>query len=257
MAAQIHQFLCLSDNFGVLLHDLATGRTASIDAPEAGPILVALEERGWELTDILVTHHHFDHVQGIGALKTRFPAARVVGPAKEAAKIGGLDEELHEGDLVRVGDLQGRVIEVPGHTLGHIAFYFESEALLFAGDTLFSLGCGRPFEAPARVLYESVMKLAALPGATQLYCGHEYTAANARFALGVDGHNEDLIARAADVERLVAAGQFTLPSTLAAERATNPFLRAANPALKASLGLPDDTEATEVFAVLRERKNRG
>jgi len=257
MAAQIHQFLCLSDNFGVLLHDPATGRTASIDAPEAAPILQALEEKGWDLTDILVTHHHFDHIQGIGALKTRFPAARVAGPAKEAAKIGVLDELLHEGDVVRVGQLQGRVIEVPGHTLGHIAYYFESEALLFAGDTLFSLGCGRAFEAPAAVLHDSVMKLAALPGETQLYCGHEYTAANARFALSVDGRNEDLLARAADVERSIAAGRFTLPSSLALERATNPFLRATSPAIKASLGLPGDTPPADVFEVLRERKNRG
>jgi len=167
-----------------------------------------------------------------------------------------LDEALHDGDLIQVGDLQGRVIEVPGHTLGHIAFYFESEALLFAGDTLFSLGCGRAFEASAEVLYESVMKLAALPGETQLYCGHEYTAANARFALGVDEDNKDLIARAAEVERLLAAGLFTLPSSLVSERATNPFLRVASPALKAALGLAGDTEAAAVFAILRELKNR-
>lgn len=256
MSAFIHQFLCLSDNFGVLLHDPATGRTASIDAPDANAILQGLADKGWALTDILVTHHHADHTQGIPGLKARYPAVRVAGPAKEASKIGRLDILLQEGDEIEVGGLRGRVLEVPGHTLGHIAYYFESEALLFSGDTLFSLGCGRPFEAPAEILYESVMKLAALPGTTSFYCGHEYTASNARFALGADPANPKLQARADEVARLRAEGQFTLPVTLAGELETNPFLRAGNPAIKTALSLPLETTPAQVFAALRERKNR-
>ena len=255
MTAQIHQFLCLSDNFGVLLHDPETRRTATIDAPEAGPILEALACKGWELTDILVTHHHADHTQGIPALKAKYPGARIAGPAKEADKIGCLDVLLNEGDSVHVGALEAEIIEVPGHTAGHIAFYFEDEDVLFAGDTLFALGCGRPFEAPPAVLFHSLMKLARLRGETQVYCGHEYTLSNARFAVSVDGANTLLRERAAEIERLRAAKAFTLPTTIAIERATNPFLRADDPSLKAALGMAD-ADATEVFAALRERKNR-
>ena len=261
MAAHVHQFLCLSDNYGVLLHDSETRRTAAIDAPEAGPILAALDARGWELTDILVTHHHADHTQGLAALKARYPEVRIVGPAKEAAKIKAagkidrLDRELGEGDRVDVGALEAHVIEVPGHTSGHIAFHFDREDLLFAGDTLFALGCGRPFEEKPAVLYRSLMKLARLPGATQVYCGHEYTQSNARFALTVDGSNELLVERAAEIDRMREAKALTLPTTIALEGATNPFLRADDPALKGSLGMPD-ADAVDVFAELRERKNR-
>jgi hydroxyacylglutathione hydrolase len=256
MTAHIHQFLCLKDNFGVLIHDPETSRTACVDAPEAAPILTALAEKGWDLTEILITHHHADHTQGIPALKAKYPKARVVGPNKEAAKIGALDLSLGEGDYVAVGSLTARVIEVPGHTSGHIAYHFEDEDVLFAGDTLFALGCGRPFEEPPRVLFHSLMKLARLRGETQVYCGHEYTLSNARFALAVDGGNAMVKARAAEVERLVAAGAFTLPTTIALERATNPFLRAEDEDLKEAVGMPDADEV-DVFTYLRERKNRG
>ena len=175
MAPQIHQFICLKDNFGVLVHDPETRATAAIDAPDAAPILAALAARDWTLTDILLTHHHPDHVQGVPGLKARFPRARVTGPAKEAAKIGGLDRLVGEDEEFAVGTLEGRVIEVPGHTSGHVAYYFEEDDLVFAGDTLFSLGCGRAFEEPPQVLYHSLMRLAALPGETEVYCGHEYT----------------------------------------------------------------------------------
>jgi len=255
MAAHIHQFLCLKDNFGVLIHDPETGRTACVDAPEAAPILAALAEKGWTLTDILITHHHADHTQGIPALKASYREARVVGPAKEADRIGSLDLALGEGDIVAVGTLAARVIAVPGHTSGHIAYHFEAEDVLFAGDTLFALGCGRPFEEPPRVLFHSLMKLARLRGETQVYCGHEYTLSNARFAVAVDGGNAMVTARAAEVERLVAEGIFTLPTTIALERATNPFLRAEERDLKDALGMPD-ADAVDVFATLRERKNR-
>jgi hydroxyacylglutathione hydrolase len=255
MAAHIHQFLCLKDNFGVLVHDPGTRATVAVDAPDATPILAALAGRAWELTDILITHHHFDHVQGIAGLKARFPRARVIGPAKEAAKIGGLDLAVGEGDGVMTGTLEARVIEVPGHTSGHVAYWFESEDILFAGDTLFAMGCGRAFEERPEVLFHSLLKLAALPGETQVYCGHEYTLANARFALTVDPSNPVLQARAGEVARQREAGEFTLPSTIAIELATNPFLRAGDPAIQAGLAM-QGADPVAVFTELRERKNR-
>ena len=255
MAAHVHQFLCLTDNYGVLLHDPETTRTAAIDAPDATAILAALEETGWALTDILVTHHHADHTQGLPELRERYPDVQIVGPTREAGEIGLLDATVREGDRVAVGSLKASVIEVPGHTLGHIAFNFEEEGLLFAGDTLFALGCGRPFEAPPGVLYHSLMKLARLPGSTEVYCGHEYTLSNARFALTLDGGNALLIERVAEIERLRAAKAFTLPTTIALELATNPFMRAGEPDLKAALAMPD-ADAVDVFAELRARKDR-
>lgn len=255
MAAHVHQFLCLKDNFGVLVHDPRAHTTASIDAPEAAPIIAALEARKWDLTDILITHHHFDHVQGIAGLKARFPGARVTGPAKEAAKIGGLDLAAGEGDVVVSGALEAKVIEVPGHTAGHVAYWLEDEGILFAGDTLFAIGCGRCFEERFEVLYQSLMKLTALPGETQVYCGHEYTLANARFALTVDPMNAILRERAGEVARRREAGEFTLPTTIAIELATNPFLRADDPDIQAGLGMAGADPAA-VFIKLRERKNR-
>jgi hydroxyacylglutathione hydrolase len=255
MAAHIHQFLCLTDNFGVLIHDPATRATAAIDAPETAPILAALEARQWELTDVLVTHHHFDHVQGLAGLKAKFPRARVIGPAKEAEKIGGLDLAASEGDRIAVGALDARVIEVPGHTSGHIAYWFTAEEVLFAGDALFALGCGRSFEEPPEVLYHSLMKLAALPEETLVYCGHEYTLANARFALSVDPSNEILKERARKIALQREAGEVTLPTTIAIELATNPFLRANAPEIQDALGMKG-TDPAEIFAELRERKNR-
>jgi hydroxyacylglutathione hydrolase len=255
VAAHIHQFLCLEDNFGVLVHDPATRATAAIDAPEAGPILAALAAREWELTDILITHHHVDHVQGIAGLKAKYPRARVIGPAKEATKIGGLDRAIREGDVVASGALEARVIEVPGHTAGHVAYWFADEDVLFAGDTLFAMGCGRCFEAGPAVLFHSLMKLVALTGETQVYCGHEYTLANARFALSVDPSNAILKERAGEVARQREAGKFTLPTTITIELATNPFLRADDPDIQAGLGM-SGADPVAVFTELRERKNR-
>jgi hydroxyacylglutathione hydrolase len=255
MTLEIRQFLCLSDNLGVLLHDTATGATASIDAPDAAPILAALAKEDWSLSDILLTHHHADHVQGVAGLKAAFPNVRVSGPAAEAQKIGTLDRLLNGGDSVAVGTHEAKVIAVPGHTLGHIAYWFEKDALLFAGDTLFAMGCGRAFEAPPEVLYRSLTKLAALPEETQVYCGHEYTLSNARFARGVDPHNEALRQRAEEVAAQRANGQLTLPTRIGLERKTNPFLRIGEPDIQASVGLSGGTPAA-VFAALREAKNR-
>ncbi|HVB89671.1 MAG TPA: hydroxyacylglutathione hydrolase [Beijerinckiaceae bacterium] len=255
MTVHIHQFTCLSDNFGVLAHDSETGATASIDAPDAAPILAALDQKGWRLTDILVTHHHADHIQGIPALREKFPNARIVAPQKDAGRIAPIDLAVAEGDVVHVGELAAVVIETPGHTSGHIAYWFEEEDLLFAGDTLFAMGCGRVFEAPMQVMWSSLVKLAGLPAETQVYCGHEYTLANGRFALTVDPDNEILRSRVEEIARMRAAGQATLPSTIQLELATNPFLRAEDPMIQRGLGM-SGSDPAEVFAELRERKNR-
>lgn len=255
MTTSVHQFLCLTDNYGVLVHDSKTGATAAIDAPEAAPILAALDEKGWRLTDLLITHHHADHIQGAPELKARYPQARIVGPASELARIPGLDFLVAEGDHVRVGSLAASVIETPGHTAGHIVYHFAEDDLLFAGDTLFSLGCGRAFEAPYAVLWGSLLKLAALPGETQVYCGHEYTEANARFALTIEKENPVLKDRAEHVAKLRAEKRPTLPTTIAAELAANPFMRAEEPPVKAAVGMPHADPAT-VFGEIRARKDR-
>jgi hydroxyacylglutathione hydrolase len=254
MSLSIYQFLCLSDNFGVLIHDPETKATAAIDAPDAAPILNALSNRGWQLTDILITHHHADHTQGIGGLKAAFPDVRVTGPAQEADKIFGLDVKAQEGDRIKIGSVEAKVIEVPGHTSGHVAYWIESEKLLFSGDTLFAMGCGRGFEEPGPVLYKSLMKLAALPEDTKVYCGHEYTFNNARFALSVDPQNTVLRDRSNVVAMMREAGQFTLPTTISLERATNPFLRASDIAIQSTLGMAGADPAA-IFTELRERKN--
>ena len=255
MTHEIAIFPCLTDNYGVLLHDATTGATAAIDAPEAAPILAALAARGWQLSDILVTHHHKDHVQGIVGLRAHFPTARVSGPAAEEAKIGGLDVRLAEHDLVKVGTLQGRVIATPGHTAGHICYYFDDAGLLFAGDTLFALGCGRVFETSLPVMWASLAKLRGLPPATKIYCGHEYTLNNGRFALSLEPDNLALQQRMKVVEALRVAGTPTVPSTMADELATNPFLRADDPALLRAVAMTG-AEPAEVFAALRTRKDR-
>ncbi len=255
MTISVRQFPCLTDNYGALVHDSATGSTACVDAPEAGPILAALAERGWSLTDVLITHHHADHIQGVPGLKAKFPALKVHGPAREAARIPFLDVELSEGDIARVGSLEAKVYETPGHTLGHIVYHFEGEEIAFCGDTLFSLGCGRVFEAPHAVMWSSLVKLAAFPAATKVYCGHEYTEANGRFAITIEPDNPILKSRIAEVGRLRADRRPTLPTTIAAELAANPFLRAEEPSVQAAVGMKGADPAA-VFAEIRARKDR-
>jgi hydroxyacylglutathione hydrolase len=255
MTTHVHQFLCLKDNYGVLIHDSRSGATAAIDAPDADAVIAAAGAKGWELTDLLITHHHVDHTQGIPGLRARFPKLRIAGPRKEAERIGALDTLLAEGDFVRVGPLAAKVLETPGHTAGHIVYCFEEDELVFAGDTLFSLGCGRVFETPYPVMWESLIKLAGLPGATALYCGHEYTESNARFALTIEPDNAVLKSRVADVAALRAAGKPTVPSTIAAELAANPFLRAELPSVQAAVGMAG-ADAGAVFAEIRSRKDR-
>jgi hydroxyacylglutathione hydrolase len=254
MTAQTYLFGCLTDNFGVLLHDPASGATASIDAPEAAPVEAALKKTGWRLTDILVTHHHGDHTAGVGELKAHHKC-RVVAPRAEAARIAHVDETLGEGDKVRVGGLEGRVIETPGHTAGHISYFFPADKLAFVGDTLFSIGCGRIIEGNAEMMWRSLSKLRDLPDDTQFFCGHEYTAANIRFAKTIEPDNTALAARADEVQKLTAAGKATIPATIGAEKAANPFLRADNAGIAKSLGLAG-SPAWKVFAEIRERKNR-
>jgi hydroxyacylglutathione hydrolase len=254
MAAEIRLFPCLTDNFGYLIHDPATGATASIDAPEAAPIVKALEREGWTLTDILVTHHHGDHVGGIGELKQKYNC-RVVAPYDKSAKIADVDIRVKEGDTVGIGELTARVLETPGHTLDHISYVFDSEKALFAADTLFSIGCGRVFEGTFPMMWDSLLKLRALPDDFNLYCGHEYTAANVKFALTVEPDNAALKARAAEVTRLRADNKPTIPVTLADEKKANVFLRADEPSVAAGVRMKGRS-AAEVFGELRERKNK-
>ncbi|MEM8627960.1 MAG: hydroxyacylglutathione hydrolase [Pseudomonadota bacterium] len=249
----VHQFMCRSDNFGVLLHDPASGLTASIDAPDADVIQRALDEKGWQLSHILITHHHGDHTAGIPALKERH-GCTVIGPADEANKIKGLDEQVTDGDTVTFAGTDAHVMSTPGHTLGHIVYWFSDLELLFAGDTLFAMGCGRLFEGSPKMMWASLMRLAALPEETTVYCGHEYTLANARFAVTVDPGNEALSARLSQVEQLRAETRPTLPTTIGQELATNPFMRAGEPGIRAALSMPDAADA-DVFAKVRALKD--
>jgi hydroxyacylglutathione hydrolase len=254
MPAQTRLFRCLSDNFGVLLHDPATGATAAIDAPEAAAVEQALKETGWKLTDILVTHHHADHTDGIRALKERYKC-RVVAPAGEAGKIAAFDELVKEGDSVKVGDLAATVIETPGHTAGHISYWFHADKLAFVGDTLFSIGCGRVIEGTPAQMWASLKKLRDLPDDTQIYCGHEYTLSNIKFARTVEPDNTALAAREAQAKAQVANGEPTIPVTIGAEKAENPFLRADRADVAANVGM-SRKPAAEVFAEIRARKNK-
>jgi hydroxyacylglutathione hydrolase len=254
MTAEIRLFTCLTDNFGALIHDPATKATAAIDAPEAAPILKTLEREGWTLTDILVTHHHGDHVGGIAELKQK-TGCRVVAPYDKAAAIADVDLRVKQGDIVKVGSLLARVIETPGHTLDHISYVFDDEKVVFAADTLFSIGCGRVFEGTYPMMWDSLLKLRALPDDFRLYCGHEYTASNVKFALGIEPNNADLKARAAEVTRLRADGKPTVPTLMGDEKKANVFLRADDPAVAAAVHMKGASGA-EVFGELRERKNK-
>ena len=254
MPAEIRVFRCLEDNIGALVHDPATGACAAIDAPEEGPILKALDETGWRLTDILVTHRHRDHVQGIEPLRLRF-GCRVVAPEKAQSEVPGADALVREGDTVRVGDLSAHVWETPGHCRDHIAYWFAADEALFAGDTIFTLGCGRVSESSYAAMWASLSRLAGVPDEARVYSGHDYTIANARFALAVDPDNAALKARAAEADRAKAEGRFLIPSTMGEEKATNPFLRAGDPAVARSVGREGDDPGI-VFQALREWKNR-
>jgi hydroxyacylglutathione hydrolase len=253
MPIDIDQFMCKSDNFCVLLRDSRTGETALIDAPEEKPILEAIERTGWTPTLILTTHHHSDHVEANLALKQKF-GLKIVGPAGEAAKIPGIDETVDEGSVLKFGGQTVQVYHTPGHTLGHVCYHMPEAKLLFAADTLFALGCGRLLEGTAAQMWASLKRLSALPADTIVYCGHEYTQSNARFALSVDPDNERLVARAAEIDALRAEGKPTLPTTIGAELETNPFLRPHDPAIRKLLGMENASDEA-VFAEIRKRKD--
>lgn len=253
MAVEVRQIPCLSDNYAVLLHHPESKTTVLIDAPEAAPILQALDAEGWKLTHILITHHHADHVQGIAEIRKKFPVP-VYGPRAEAAGIPDISIKLGHLDVAEVGPLRANVIDTPGHTAGHIVYHFPKEGLLFAGDTLFALGCGRAIERPAEVLWQSLLKLRELPAETVVYCGHEYTLSNGKFALTVDPANAQLQARVKDVEAKRAKGEPTIPFTLEEDFATNPFLRPDNSAVQEAVGMKGQ-DAGAVFTKLREMKN--
>lgn len=243
----------LSDNYVYLLHEPSAGATAVVDPAVAAPVLALLGEKGWTLNWILSTHHHGDHTGGNLELKEA-TGCQIAGPAGERDAIPGIDAELREGDRFSLGEAEALVLETPGHTRGHISYWFQGSDALFCADTLFSLGCGRLFEGTAEQMWTSMQKYAPLPDDARVYCGHEYTLSNARFALSVDPDNPALKERAAEVERLRAAGERTIPSTLGAERAANPFLRPDDPAIRRQLGM-ENASAAEVFAEIRRRKD--
>lgn len=243
----------LADNYIHLIHDRETSAVGVVDPAEVEPVEAALAARGWRLTHILNTHHHADHTAGNEELKRKWRVP-VIGPRADRARIPAIDAAYGDGDSFRFGARPVRVFDTPGHTRGHIAFWFEDAATLFSGDTLFSLGCGRLFEGRPDQMWDSLSKLRALPAETRVYCGHEYTASNGRFALSIDPDNTALKARMAEVTLLRADGQPTLPTTIAVERAANPFLRADDPALAAAVGLAGATPA-EVLGEIRRRKD--
>lgn len=224
---QFHLFPCLSDNYGVLMHCPDTGATASIDAPEAAAVERALEETGWKLTHILITHHHHDHVGGVEELKQKWNC-EVIGNADEPHGLPGLTGTVTAGGTYDFAGHKADIIATPGHTLGHITWHFTEDGVAFAGDTLFTLGCGRVFEGTMEQMWASMQKLAALPPATTVYCGHEYTLSNGKFALTVEPDNQALQERMKKIEALRADGKPTVPTTIGEELQTNPFLRAGS-----------------------------
>ncbi len=252
MPLEIVTVACRTDNYAFLLHDGATGQTALVDAPETGPIRAALAERGWQLSDILLTHHHDDHIAGVADLRE---GARVIGAAADSHRLPPLDLAVRPGDAITVCGEEAQVIDVSGHTVGHVAFHFPASGAVMTGDSLMALGCGRLFEGTAPQMWQSLSRLAALPAETLVCSGHEYTLSNARFALTVDPENADLVARARAVEAARERGEPTVPSRLAEELATNPFLRAGHDYLKDRLGLSGARDDM-VFAAIRTAKDR-
>ena len=254
MPLEIITIPCRTDNYAFLLHNAATGQTALVDAPEVPAIRAALDQRGWTLTDILITHHHDDHIVGVDDLR-RLYAPRVIGAAADAHRLPRLDLTATEGDQISVCGEEMSVLDVSGHTVGHIAFHFPGTKAAFTADSLMAMGCGRLFEGTPAQMWQSLQKLRALPDDTLIYSGHEYTASNARFAATIEPDNLDLVARIASITADRAAGRFTVPSLLGLEKRTNPFLRADIPAFRAAIGMID-ADPAQVFAETRRRKDK-
>lgn len=251
MPIEVHQFACLSDNYGFLIHDTASGETVCIDTPDADACLRAAESKGWRITQIWNTHWHHDHAGGNEAIKEQ-TGCLVVAPEVDAPKIEAVDRTVMNGDTVTIGEFEAQVIDVSGHTMGHVAYYLPAAGIAFVGDSLFALGCGRMFEGSPPQFWASLLRLKALPASTTIYCAHEYTASNARFALHADPENTALASYAADIEARRAANEWTVPTILGRELATNPFLRADDPAMQARWGGQD---AVATFAALRAAKD--
>ena len=254
MALDLITVPCRTDNYAFLLHDGDSGRTALIDAPEAAPILQALDQRGWTLDEVWLTHHHGDHVEALPELQTSHPGLTVTGAASDAHRLPPLDRAVTDGDRFDFAGHAVDVMDVSGHTVGHIAFHVPDAQSVFTADSLMALGCGRLFEGSAEMMWASLCKLAALPDETRVCSGHEYTQANARFAKTIEPENPDLEARSDEIDATRAAGQPTVPSSLDLEKRTNPFLRAHLPQVKATLSMKDATDV-DVFAEIRRRKD--
>ncbi|MBO6717376.1 MAG: hydroxyacylglutathione hydrolase [Rhizobiaceae bacterium] len=253
MTLEIEQFMCRDDNFGILARNKATGTVFLVDAPQEEPIMAAIERTGWQPSLILTTHHHPDHVEANLALKKRFGLV-IIGPAAEKDRIPGIDRTVKDGQTLDLAGEPFNVIATPGHTAGHVSYYFPESGVAFTADTLFALGCGRLFEGTPADMLGSMRKLAALPLDTTVYCGHEYTLSNARFAVTIDPTNSALKQRAAKIERLREEGKPTLPTTIGEELATNPFMRWHDPAIRHNLGMEDASDEA-VFAEIRKRKD--
>ncbi len=243
---------CLADNYAYILHSEHPDETVLVDAPEADPILAGLAEEHWHLDTILITHHHDDHIQGIGKLRNEFDV-KVIGHARDRHRLPALDLEVGDGSELSVCGAPATVVDVSGHTIGHLAYCLPGAA--FTADSLMALGCGRIFEGTAPMMWESLEKLAALPANTLIYSGHEYTLANGEFALTIEPDNAELAARVADIRDRRSRNLPTVPASLALEKATNPFLRAGRPEIKDRLGIPDASDA-ESFGEIRSRKDR-
>lgn len=251
---RIRRLPALRDNYLWLLHDPDTGETAVVDPAEPGPVEDALAEEGWRLSHILNTHHHYDHVGANAALKERW-GCTIVGPRADRDRIPGIDVALGEGDTVALGRHRARVFDVPGHTRGHIAYWFAADQALFVGDTIFAAGCGRMFEGTPEQFWDSLAKLRALPDATDVYCAHEYTASNLRYAVHVLPDDADIRHRQAEVAAQRARGEPTVPSPLGLEKRTNPFLRCDEPVVAAAVGLAG-APPSAVFGALRGQKDQ-
>ncbi|NRA98336.1 MAG: hydroxyacylglutathione hydrolase [Rhodobacteraceae bacterium] len=245
---------CLSDNYAFILHETGSGLTAVIDAPDAAPIIAELGLRDWVLDEIWLTHHHDDHIQGVDDLKAAYPNATITGGAADAHRLPALDRAVDDGDAFDFAGSEVTVMDVSGHTVGHIAFYVADARGAFTGDSLMAMGCGRVFEGTFPQMWDSLSKLAALPPNTIICSGHEYTSANARFAQTIEPENSDLISRIRVIDTARAIGEPTVPSRLSDELATNPFLRASEPSVKSALNMENASDS-EVFGEIRRRKD--
>lgn len=250
---EVAQFPCLSDNYGYLIHDPKTGQTAAVDTPCATTYKRELSNRGWTLTHILNTHHHFDHVGGNSELK--LAGVEVYGPSSDG-DIPGMDVPLKDGDKFSFGGADAVVMDVGGHTAGHIAFYFPKEKTAFVGDSLFALGCGRMFEGTPEQFWATLQRLRELPDDTVIYCAHEYTESNARFAMSVEPGNPDLVKRTEEIKAKRSRGEPTVPSLMGEEKVTNPFLRGdLSPEIRANVGASDGDDGAAIFHKIRLGKD--